>query len=177
MAALTTYKLWFMRANNFWKAPGVYFYMHQTSSPYHIGFCWWDLDLGTSVGDTLLAKLPISDFPEESTPTHNQISGPITQASAHQLNNQVSSFLASYSSYLDNGNMCSVLLPRNDGQEQNGVAFTLVTFGFQNSSSSWWPPWPHMVSIKWYPERGWSVRDFLFYRKKFSYCPKNPKKW
>jgi hypothetical protein len=50
-----------------------------------------------------------------STPTHNQISGPITQARARQLNNQVSSFLASYSSYLDNGNMYSVLLLKNDG--------------------------------------------------------------
>jgi hypothetical protein len=54
---------------------------------------------------------------DTSTPTHNQISGPITRARAHQLNNQVPSFLASYSSYLDNGNMCSVLLLRNDGQE------------------------------------------------------------
>jgi hypothetical protein len=70
-----------------------------------------------------------------STPTHNYISGPITRARARQLNNQVSSFLASYSSYLDNGNMCSVLLLRNDGPERNGVAFALVTFGFQNSSS------------------------------------------
>jgi hypothetical protein len=66
-----------------------------------------------------------------STPTHNQISGLITRARVHQLNNQVSSFLASYSSYLDNGNMCyvfilsyldngntcSVLLLRNNGQE------------------------------------------------------------
>jgi hypothetical protein len=42
---------------------------------------------------------------DTSTPTHNQISGPITQAHARQLNNLVSSFLASYSSYLDNGNM------------------------------------------------------------------------
>jgi hypothetical protein len=65
-----------------------------------------------------------------STPTHNQISGPNTQARACQLNNQVSSFLASYSSYLDNGNMCSVLLLRNDGQEGNTVAFVLVTFRF-----------------------------------------------
>jgi hypothetical protein len=72
---------------------------------------------------------------DTSTPTHNQISGPITWARARQLNNQVSSFLASYSSYLDNGNMYSILLLRNDGQEQNGVAFTLATFGFQNSSS------------------------------------------
>jgi hypothetical protein len=54
---------------------------------------------------------------DTSTPTHNQISGPITQARAHQLNNQVSSFLASYLSYLDNGFMCSVLLLRNDRQE------------------------------------------------------------
>jgi hypothetical protein len=72
---------------------------------------------------------------DTSTPTQNQISGPITWARACQLDNQVSSFLASYSSYLDNGNMCSVLLLRNDGQEQNGVAFTSAAFGFQNSSS------------------------------------------
>jgi hypothetical protein len=72
---------------------------------------------------------------DTSTPTHNKISGPITQARAHQLNNQVSSFLASYSSYLDNGNMCFVLLLRNDGQERNGVAFAPVTFGLQNNNS------------------------------------------
>jgi hypothetical protein len=67
---------------------------------------------------------------DTSTPTHNQISGPITRARACQLNNQVSSFLASYSSYLDNGNRCSVLLLWNDGQERNGVAFTLAALGF-----------------------------------------------
>jgi hypothetical protein len=52
-----------------------------------------------------------------STPAihHNQISGPINRAHVCQLNNQVSSFLASYSSYLVNGNMYSVLLLRNDG--------------------------------------------------------------
>jgi hypothetical protein len=72
---------------------------------------------------------------DTSTPTHNQISSPITQARVRQLNNQVSSFLASYSSYLDNGNMCSVLLRRNDGQERNRVAFKPAAFGFQNSSS------------------------------------------
>jgi hypothetical protein len=72
---------------------------------------------------------------DTSTPTHNQISGLITQARARQLNHHVSSFLASYSSYLDNGNMYSVLLLRNDGQEQNGVAFASATFGFQNSSN------------------------------------------
>jgi hypothetical protein len=72
---------------------------------------------------------------DTSTPTHIQIFGPITRARTRQLNNQVSSFLASYSSYLDNGNMYSILLLRNDGQERNGVAFTPATFGFQNSSS------------------------------------------
>jgi hypothetical protein len=40
---------------------------------------------------------------DTSTPTHNQISGLITRAHARQLNNQVSSFLA------------SILLLRNDG--------------------------------------------------------------
>jgi hypothetical protein len=54
---------------------------------------------------------------DTSTLTHNQVSDPITPARAHQLNNQVSSFLASYSSYLDNGNMCSILLLRNGGQD------------------------------------------------------------
>jgi hypothetical protein len=70
-----------------------------------------------------------------STPTHNQISGLITRARARQLNNQVSSFLASYSSYLDNGNMCSILLGGNDGQGRNGVAFMPATFRFQNCSN------------------------------------------
>jgi hypothetical protein len=52
---------------------------------------------------------------DTSTPTHNQIFGLITQARAHQLNNQVSLVLASYSSYFDHGNMCSILFLRNDG--------------------------------------------------------------
>jgi hypothetical protein len=72
---------------------------------------------------------------DTSTPTHNQISRPITRARTRQLNNQVSPFLASYSSYFDNGNMYSVLLLQNDRQERNGVAFAPVTFGIQNSSS------------------------------------------
>jgi hypothetical protein len=40
--------------------------------------------------------------------------------------------------------MCSILLLRNDEQEQNGVAFAPVTFRFQNSSSLWRPPRPRM---------------------------------
>jgi hypothetical protein len=37
MAAPTTYGLGFRHASTFWKALGVYFHMHQTSSPYHVG--------------------------------------------------------------------------------------------------------------------------------------------
>jgi hypothetical protein len=81
---------------------------------------------------------------DTSTPTHNQISGPITHAHARQLNNQVSSFLASYSYYLDNKNVCSILLLMNEGQEGNRVAFASVTSGFQNSSSLWRSPRPRM---------------------------------
>jgi hypothetical protein len=72
-----------------------------------------------------------------STPAihpHHQIFGPITRARVRQLNNQVSSFQALYSSYLDNGNVCSILLLRNDGQEGNRVTFASATFRFQDSS-------------------------------------------
>jgi hypothetical protein len=92
---------------------------------------------------------------DTSTPTHNQISGLITRAHARQLNNQVSSFLASYSSYLDNRNMCSVLLLRNDEQEQTQscthvgdiripeqqqvlmVASTTYRLGFRHAKTLW----------------------------------------
>jgi hypothetical protein len=36
-AAPTTYGLGFRCVNTFWKSPGVYVHMHQTSSPYHVG--------------------------------------------------------------------------------------------------------------------------------------------
>jgi hypothetical protein len=36
-AAPTMYGLGFRHANTFWKTPVVYFYMHQTSSPNHVG--------------------------------------------------------------------------------------------------------------------------------------------
>jgi hypothetical protein len=35
--APTPYGLGFWHANTFWKAIGVHFHMHQTSSPYHVG--------------------------------------------------------------------------------------------------------------------------------------------
>jgi hypothetical protein len=66
---------------------------------------------------------------DTSTRTHNQIVGPITRAHARQLNNRVSSFLASYS------NVCSVLLLRNDRHEGNRVTLAMATIEFQNNSS------------------------------------------
>jgi hypothetical protein len=52
---------------------------------------------------------------DTSRPTHNQISSLITRICVCQLNYHVTSFLASYSSYLDNESMCSLLLLINDG--------------------------------------------------------------
>jgi hypothetical protein len=46
--------------------------------------------------------------------------GPITRARARRLTHQVSSLLRSGSSYLDNGNICTLILLRNNGLDQNG---------------------------------------------------------
>jgi hypothetical protein len=43
--------------------------------------------------------------------------GPITRARARQLNHQVSSFLNSCPSYLGNGDVCTLVLLRNDGED------------------------------------------------------------
>jgi hypothetical protein len=71
---------------------------------------------------------------DTSTPAHKQISVLITHARAHQLNYQVTSVLASRSSYLDNANMCSLLLLRNGRQDQNRDGFTRARFRLQNST-------------------------------------------
>jgi transposase InsO family protein len=44
--------------------------------------------------------------------------GPLTRARARQLNHQVSLFLNSCPSYLDNGDTCTLVLLRNDGEDQ-----------------------------------------------------------
>jgi hypothetical protein len=46
--------------------------------------------------------------------------GPLTRTHARQLNHHVSSFLNSRPSYLDNGDTCTLVLPRNDGEDQQG---------------------------------------------------------
>jgi hypothetical protein len=109
---------------------------------------------------------------DTSTPTHNQILGPITRARVRQLNNRVSSFLASYSFYLDNGNMWSVLLLRNDGQERNGVVFAPVAFRFYNISSLWRPPdsvWTWIQACKYFLESSWSLLSYASNVKSISY--------
>jgi hypothetical protein len=44
--------------------------------------------------------------------------GPLTRAHARQLDRQVSSFLNSYPSYLYDGDTCTLVLLRNDGEDQ-----------------------------------------------------------
>jgi hypothetical protein len=61
--------------------------------------------------------------------------GPITRARARQLNHQVSSFLNSCPSYLDNGDVCTLVLLRNDGEDQKGRGLAPVGFGLQDSTN------------------------------------------
>ena len=70
-----------------------------------------------------------------SMPTQVHIHGPITRARARQLNYQVSSFLSSYSSYLDHENPCTFVLLRNNGEEPEGRGFTRGGFELQNSTN------------------------------------------
>jgi hypothetical protein len=61
--------------------------------------------------------------------------GPITHARARQLNHQVSSFLNSCPSYLDNGDACTLVLLRNDGEDQKGRGLAPARFGLQDSTN------------------------------------------
>jgi hypothetical protein len=61
---------------------------------------------------------------DTSTPTLVSTSptplGPINRACARRLTHQVSSLLTSSSSYLDNGDTCTLVLLRNNGLDQKG---------------------------------------------------------
>jgi hypothetical protein len=74
-----------------------------------------DEDINTS--DTYPTST--SDTYPTSSPTQ-PIAGPLTRARARQLNLQVSSVLNSCQSYLDNGDTCTFVLLRNNGQDQQG---------------------------------------------------------
>jgi hypothetical protein len=69
---------------------------------------------------------------DTSTPTPVSTSttplGPITRARARWLTHQVSSLLRSDSSYLDNGDTCTLVLLRNNGLEQKGRAIAHAGF-------------------------------------------------
>jgi hypothetical protein len=57
---------------------------------------------------------------DASTLTPVPIAGPLTRAHAHKLNHQVSSLLSSCPSCLDLGDACTLILIRNQGEDQKG---------------------------------------------------------
>jgi len=67
-----------------------------------------------------------------STPTQVQIRGPIACACACHHNYLVSSFLNSCPSHLDNGDMCTLVLVRNGGDDQKDRGLAQAGFGLQN---------------------------------------------
>jgi hypothetical protein len=73
---------------------------------------------------------------DTSTPTPVSTSttplGPITRACARRLTHQVSSLLSSGSSYLENGNTCTLILLRNNGLDQKGRGIAQAGFGLQD---------------------------------------------
>jgi hypothetical protein len=123
-------------------------------------------DILQEYADVFPSEVPAGDVDinigDTSTPTHNQISGLITRARVHQLNNQVSSFLSSYSSYLDSGNVCSVLLLRNDGQEGNRVGFARATFGGEQQHLVTAAPTPYGLGF-WHANTFWKAIGVYFH--------------
>jgi hypothetical protein len=73
---------------------------------------------------------------DTSTPTPVSTSttpfGRITRARARRLTHQVSSLLNSGSSYLDNGDTCTLVLLRNNGLNQKGRGIAQTGFGLQD---------------------------------------------
>jgi hypothetical protein len=82
------------------------------------------------------------DFDEyittNDTSTHTPAStsptsfGPITRARARRLTHQVSLLLNSGSSYLVNGDTCTLVLLRNNGVDQKERGIVQVRFGLQD---------------------------------------------
>jgi hypothetical protein len=73
---------------------------------------------------------------DTSTPTPVSTSttplGPITHAHARRLTHQVSLLLSSGSSYLDNGDTCTLILLRNNGLDQKERGIAQAGFGLQD---------------------------------------------
>ena len=92
---------------------------------------------------------------DTSTPAQDRdqvIAGPITRARARQLNHQVSSLLSSYSSYLDCGDACTLVLVRNHGPDRKGEGegegegLAQAGFGLQKSTNFRRTPRSHTES-------------------------------
>jgi hypothetical protein len=73
---------------------------------------------------------------DTSTPTPVSTSttplGPITRARGRRLTHQVSSLLSLGSSYLENGDTCTLVLLRNHGLDQKGKGIAQAGFGLQD---------------------------------------------
>ena len=61
-------------------------------------------------------------------PTSPTPLGSISHARARQLNNKISSFFSSCPLYLDNGNACTLVWLRNDGEDKKGRGFAWTRF-------------------------------------------------
>ena len=82
---------------------------------------------------------------DTSSPTQ-PIAGPLTRARVRQLNNQVSSLISSCPSCLDNGNACTLVLIRNQGEDRKEEGLTLAGFRQQQSANLWPLPRLHTDS-------------------------------
>ena len=79
--------------------------------------------------------IPTNDTTTPPTPSIS-IAGPITRGYARQLKHQVSSLFYSDKSYLDCGDMCTLLLIRNHGEERTGKGIVHAGFGLQHNTKS-----------------------------------------
>ena len=87
-------------------------------------------DKDVTINDTsTLTQVPVS------TPTQVPISGPITRTRTYQFNHQVSSLLSSYPSYLDHGDVCTLVLVRNQGEDRKGKGLSQTGFGLHDSTT------------------------------------------
>jgi hypothetical protein len=87
---------------------------------------------------------------DASTPTPVPLAGPLTCAHAHKLNHLVSSFLSSCPSCLDLGDMCTLVVIRNQGEDRKGKGLALTGFGLQN--------WPNLRGSPWlHTDSNWDV--------------------
>ena len=72
---------------------------------------------------------------DASAPTPVPIAGPLTRARARKINHQVSCLLSSCPSCLDLGNVCTLVLIRNQGEDRKGEGFAMAGFGLQKGTN------------------------------------------